>query len=484
MDCCIKILPQGRILTCKKGENLLAVLQTAGVVISAPCGGTGRCGKCLVLVDNAWCPACRITVERSMTVTIPLRDEMKILLEGIGTRSGEKPSGNGYCLAVDIGTTTLAACLLHGKTGREVASVRMPNPQVSFGADVISRIRYAQQGGMKQLTNAIQKAVDTMSLQMCAQAGIDPEQIQLVCLVGNPAMQQLFLGINPENLARVPFLPVLTQAKYVSAKEYIPTCPRAELMIVPDISGFVGADTVACVLATEMDRKDEITLLVDIGTNGEMVLRGGGKMVACSTAAGPALEGANISCGMSGQKGAIDHVWIENGKLCCSVIGDCNAEGICGSGLIDAVATALELGLLDGRGRIISAEKQLCLCDGVFLTQEDIRQVQMAKGAIAAGIELMAQYMEIELRDIEEVYLAGAFGTFMSPESACRIGLLPPVLLPKIKTVGNAALSGGKILASDRRQLERVQGFLSRMESLELAAVPEFSRCFARNMRF
>lgn len=419
-----------------------------------------------------------------MTVTVPSCDEQQILIDGIAPRSVKKSSGNGYCLAVDIGTTTLAACLLHGETGREMASDRMRNPQVSYGADVISRIRYAQQGGMELLTNAIQKAVNAMSLQICAQTGIDPGQISVVCLVGNPAMQQLFLGINPENLARIPFLPVLTQAKYVPAKEYIPCCSQAELMIVPDISGFVGADTAACVLATEMDRKDEITLLVDIGTNGEMVLRGGGKMVACSTAAGPALEGANISCGMSGQKGAIDHVWIENGKLCCSVIGDCNAEGICGSGLIDAVATALELGLLDGRGRIISAEKQLCLCDGVLLTQEDIRQVQMAKGAIAAGIELMAQYMEIELQNIEEVYLAGAFGAFMNPESACRIGLLPSVLLPKIKAVGNAAISGGRILASDRRQLERVQGFVSQIEFLELSAVPGFSRCFARNMRF
>ena len=477
MDCRITVLPQEYIVSCKKGENLLSVLRTAGIVVDAPCGGTGRCGKCKVTIDGEKHSACRITVERSMTVTIPQIHENSVA-------SCRETVGEEYCLALDIGTTTVVGCLLGKETGREAATGRTHNPQAPFGADVISRIRHAKQGGMELLTAAIQKAVETMTIEMCAWAGVDPKQISLVSFVGNPAMQQLFLGISPENLARIPYRPVLTQAKYVPAKKYIPCCHEAELMIVPDISGFVGADTAACVLATGMDQNEKITLLVDIGTNGEMVLRGQGKMVACSTAAGPALEGANITCGMGGREGAIDHVWIEDGKLCCSVIGDCRAEGICGSGLIDAVAAALKLGLLDGRGRIIGTEKQILLCDGVFLTQEDIRQVQVAKGAIAAGIELMAQHMGIELQSIDQVYLAGAFGTFMNPESACRIGLLPPVLLPKIKAVGNAALSGAKMLVRDRRLLDRIQNIVEQAEAFELAASPAFRRCFAQNMRF
>jgi hypothetical protein len=197
---------------------------------------------------------------------------------------------------------------------------------------------------------------------------------------------------------------------------------------VPDISGFVGADTVACVLATGLDRQEEMTLLVDIGTNGEMVMGNRHRMVACSTAAGPALEGANIRFGMRGMAGAIDHVTRKDGKIVCSVIGGTEPQGICGSGLIDAVAAALELGLINSRGRIQNESRRIPLTEQVFLTQEDIREIQLAKGAIAAGIRLMAKELGITMEQIDRVYLAGAFGSYLDPESACRMGLLPPEL--------------------------------------------------------
>jgi uncharacterized 2Fe-2S/4Fe-4S cluster protein (DUF4445 family) len=211
---------------------------------------------------------------------------------------------------------------------------------------------------------------------------------------------------------------------------------------VPDISGYVGADTVGCILAEALHRATEPTLLVDIGTNGEMVLCSGNRMITCATAAGPALEGANIVCGMTASSGAIDHVWLAEGKIQVSTIGNTPPIGICGSGLMDAVAVLLELGILNARGRILSKKEQegqriIYLTDSVFLTQEDIRQVQLAKGSIRAGIELMANEMGIRVADISCCLLAGAFGTYLKPESACRIGLLPPELAGRIHSVGN-----------------------------------------------
>jgi uncharacterized 2Fe-2S/4Fe-4S cluster protein (DUF4445 family) len=256
------------------------------------------------------------------------------------------------------------------------------------------------------------------------------------------------------------------------------------MLIIPDISGFVGADTVACVMATALDKETQPTLLVDIGTNGEMVLTDGKRMVACSTAAGPALEGANIRFGMRAQAGAIDHVFVENRRLTCSVIGGGEAQGICGSGIIDAVAAALDLGLLNARGKVLTESGIIPLTDRVSLTQEDIRQVQLAKGAVAAGIAIMAAHLELHVEDIQRVYLAGAFGTYLRPEAACRIGLLPAVLKGKITAVGNAAGSGAKMIACDPEMLAYAQTLVDRVGFVELAAQPRFNRCFADHMRF
>jgi len=480
----IRILPQQRNIEAAAGETLLNVLRGAGLILNAPCGGNGSCGKCKVFVNGEEALACRTVVDRDMTVALPSAGGSAILTDGIGHSVSARPGKDGYLLAFDIGTTTVAGYLLDGKSGRELACCSMLNPQAAFGADVISRIRHALHGHMEELTGAIRKCAAEIACGLCTQAGISPGEVRTVSIVGNPAMQQLFLGIRPENLAQIPFAPLLTQATTEPAKKYLPICGNAELLIVPDISGFVGADTVACILATGLHTRDELTLLVDIGTNGEMVLGNRHRMVACSTAAGPALEGANIRCGMRGQTGAIDRVWLDGDQIRCRVIGGGAALGICGSGLIDAAAVALDAGLINERGRILNEEHTISLADSVFLTQDDIRQVQMAKGAIAAGIELMAAHLDVALQDIQKVYLAGAFGTFVNPASACRIGLLPAALNDQIEAVGNAAGSGAKLIACDTKQFLFAQQLASRAEFLELAAAPGFQRCFAKNMRF
>lgn len=477
----ITVEPGQRKLEAAAGENLLALLRSAGLAPEAPCGGAGRCGKCRVLIDGAQALACQTVIDRDMTVALPDSGSAAILTAGIAT-ADDAPMREGYLLAFDIGTTTVAGFLLRG--AEELAAESRLNPQAVYGTDVISRIQHALNGELDSLTGCIRYCIEEMTLALCAKGGIQPDEIRVVSMVGNPAMQQLFLGIAPDNLAQIPFAPVLTESKVIEAKEYLPLCPNAELLIVPDISGFVGADTVACVLASGMDADEEMTLLVDIGTNGEMVLGNRHRITACSAAAGPALEGANIACGMRGQTGAIDHVWIENGHFQHSVIGGGEAHGICGSGLIDAVAAALDAGVLNSRGRILNDDHTIRLTDTVFLTQEDIRQVQTAKGAIAAGIELMAAHLGITLDKIERVYLAGAFGTFMNPESACRIGMLPPILEDRITAIGNAAGSGAKRLARHPDALAHSEEIVAGTEFIELASQPGFARCFARNMRF
>lgn len=469
------------------GQILLDVLRAEGLGPEAVCGGHGTCGKCRVLADREERLACQVLVDRDLTVELPeTGGRTNVLIAGDSVEVPVNPVKRGWLLAVDIGTTTVAGYLLD-EDGTEAATASMLNPQVSYGADVISRIQAALGGEEDALTGGIREGLSALTLELCEKAGIPADKISVVSVVANPCMQQLFLGILPENLAGVPFAPVLVKAGIRPAAEILSIWKNAELLTVPDLSGYIGADTVGCVVSTGMDAGEEITLMVDIGTNGEMVLGNRERMTACSTAAGPALEGARITFGMRCAPGAIDHVWAENGRIRCSVVPGREASGFCGSGLIDAVAVLMELGLVNQRGRLkpdreVDGERVVYFTDSVYLTQNDIREIQMAKGAIAAGIELMAQHLKISLSQISRVLLAGAFGTYIRPESACRIGLLPAELLSRIRPVGNAAGSGAKILACNAGEFWRTDELVRRIEFLELASLPGFRRTFAKNM--
>lgn len=480
----IMIPTENREIAASAGENLMDALKRNGIYPDTPCGGNGNCGKCRVIVNGEEVLACRTVVDRDMTVTLPQTEGLRILQESVCTGKTVNPLQNGDLLAFDIGTTSVVCMLLDGKTGAELAKSSMMNPQTVFGADVITRIQKALQGELGRLTDLIRAAMTELTETVCAEAGISPGKIGVVSVVGNPAMQQLFLGINPENLAQIPFEPVLREAKSIPCTDVLPICPNAQLLIVPDVSGYIGADTVGCILATEMYKHEEITLLVDIGTNGEMVLGNKDRMIACAAAAGPALEGANIQLGMRAASGAIDHVRLEDGNVKCSVIGGGEAKGICGSGIVDAVAVGLKMGLINKRGKIQGEDTAFYLTESIFLTQVDIRQVQLAKGAICAGITLMTKHLGLEIRDIQKVLLAGAFGSYLNPENACRIGLLPEELQGKIEVVGNAAGSGAMMLACDSALLPVTQNLKEKVEFLELANLQEFPKTFAKAMNF
>jgi len=483
----VTFLDRGKPIQVESDCTVLCAAQQLGLELAAPCGGNGTCGKCRVKIDGKEVLACRTQVTGDMTVQLPGRTETNILTFGQTTDLVVDPIQPGYLLAFDIGTTTVV-CYLLSPDGRELAVESMLNPQASYGADVISRIQCALTGAEDSLTQAIRGGMSQLIAKCCDTAGIGASEIAVISVVGNPCMQQLFLGISPANLATVPFEPVLISAATEPAETVFPECGNAVLLTVPDISGYVGADTVACVLASKLYEAEQTTLMVDIGTNGEMVLSHKGWMAACSTAAGPALEGANITCGMRGSIGAIDHVWVENGQFRCSVIGNTEPAGICGSGIIDAIAVALEQKLVNQRGRIQTTgerdgQRILVLSDSVYLTQTDIRQIQMAKGAIAAGIHLLCAHLGITPAEIQNVILAGAFGSFLNPENACRIELLPKELSGRITVAGNLAGVGAKMMAMSQAQFALAEELCKRIAFLELADLPAFEKTFAQYMR-
>ena len=480
----ISIPAKNKAITAAEGANLLEVLKKHGIYPDAPCGGSGVCGKCTVNVNGNDVLACRTTVDQNITVTLPDPAALSILQDPAFVPQVVDPVQPGHLLAFDIGTTSLVCALLDEKNGAELASDSVQNPQVTFGADVLTRIQAALQGGLPQLTTVLRQAMTELIQSVCSSANVLPESIGTVCVVGNPAMQQFFLGIQPDNLVKIPFAPALTQANTVSCREFLPLCSQAQLLIVPNIAGYVGADTLACLLSTKLYQQEELTLLVDIGTNGELVLGNKHRMLTCATAAGPALEGAAIHFGMRAAPGAIDHVWLDHGKIHCSVIADQTAIGICGSGLVDAVAVGLQLGLINKRGKLLTADGLLHLTEDIYLTQEDIRQVQLAKGAIGAGVQLLAAHLGIEIEDIQTVQLAGAFGSFINPEAACRIGLLPKKLQQRITVVGNAAARGAKLLALDKALLPLSQRLAEKAEFLELSTLRAFPKTFAKAMAF
>ena len=478
----LHVLPNDVTLTVPAGTNLLEALRKAGLHPDAPCGGRGACGKCRVLADGAEVLSCRTAVDRNLTVTLPQSHDAVILTGGIGAQV-RADGANDYVLAFDIGTTTVVAYLLDGHTGRQLAQASCLNPQTEFGADVISRIQLVTNDGSTQLQAVIQKALQDLTREATRKAGIQPEQIGLASVVGNTAMHHLLLGIDPKPLTTPPYMPTVFEALELPAAGLLPIAADGVVRVLPNIAGFVGADTVGCLAATRFDQLEKLTLMIDIGTNGEMVLGDRNRRLACSTAAGPAFEGAKISCGMRGADGAVDHVRLENGNVVWHTIGDGKAAGLCGSGLLDLVAVLLETEDILPNGRMPDREYRLGDTD-VVLTQKDVREVQLAKGAIRAGIELMCEHLGEQVENIDKVYLAGAFGNYLDPKAACRIGMIPPCLAEKIRPIGNAAGEGAKLSALSRVEFDYSKSLGTGTEFLELASMRQFQDRFIGCLNF
>lgn len=476
----VTFLPTGVTIPVEEGTTLLQAEITAGLKPYAPCGGKGTCGKCKVTLQaGAEALACQTIVAQDMVVTVPQESTARILTQAQAVSC--QPDGTDRCcLAIDIGTTTVVAYLLSGATGALLAQASTLNPQGQYGADVISRIQFALDGGQAEIQRCILTCLDALTRQAARQAGIAPEQITRAAIVGNTAMHHLLLGIDPRPLITPPYMPRERAAREAESGALLPISGTTR--VLPNIAGFVGGDTVGCLVATRFDRQKELTLLIDIGTNGEMVLGDEKRAIACSTAAGPAFEGAKISCGMRGAEGAVDHVFLRDGKISYHVIGDKAPLGLCGSGLLDLVAVLLETGELDEMGHLEHGD--YTLCDSVVLTQKDVREVQLAKAAIRAGIELMAKKLGTPVEEIRRVLLAGAFGNYLDPLSACKIGMIPPVLADRIQPIGNAAGEGAKLCALSRAEFVYAKKLAKETEFLELAALPEFQDCYVDCLTF
>ena len=434
---------------------------------------------------------------------VMLNDEIRGLEAG---NTSEKM----YGMAFDIGTTTIAGFLMDLYTGEELSVASTLNPQTQFGADVISRIGYANENpdGLANLHRVVTKAINGLIGEAAAKAGISRQDIYAVTVVGNTCMHHLFLGINPRDVALAPYVPVISEKMEVDPELLqLEINPAGKVFVLPNVAGFVGADTIGVLLATELDESEDIKLVVDIGTNGEMALGNKDRILACSTAAGPAFEGAQITCGMRGASGAIDHLTVSE-DLEYTVIDDVEPIGICGSALLDAVAVLVESGMLDERGRLKKPEDithpigkklkhrlieyngtpafLLAEANGrqIVVTQKDIRELQLAKGAIAAGIRILMKNYGIDTDEIKEVQLAGAFGNYLNPHSACVIGLIPAELEDRITMVGNAAGAGAKLALLSSSEYERAAGAARNVEFIELGSDPAFTSTFARTMMF
>lgn len=474
----VTFLPDQITINVEPGTTLLQAQIAAGIRSDAPCGGRGTCGKCRVEINGESVMACRTVVCQDMTVMLPCRDALTVLNDGISTDFCADGS-HSLTAAFDIGTTTIVGFLLDGRTGAVLARASVVNPQIQYGADVISRIETALAHTEPVMQHCLRSVLKDLLLELTD----TPEKITLISVVGNTAMHHFFLGIDPKPLITPPYMPDVRDAMQIPAYPMLPVHQNAILRILPNIAGFVGADTVGCMLAVDFGNVEELTLMIDIGTNCEMVLGNRERRVSCSAAAGPAFEGAKISMGMRGCPGAIDHVRIEDGRLHHHTIGETGAQGICGSGLLDLVACLLDLEILDESGYLKDGQYTLA-GTAVTLTQKDVREVQLAKAAIRAGIELLCAHLGIRTADIKTVLLAGAFGNYMDPRSACRIGMIPPVLRNRIHLIENAAGEGAKKCAVSAAAFACSKQLAAGTEFLELASKSEFRNCFVDALEF
>jgi uncharacterized 2Fe-2S/4Fe-4S cluster protein (DUF4445 family) len=423
-----------------------------------------------------------------------------------------------YGIVFDIGTTTVVALLIDLNDGTIKGAAAETNPQNVFGADVISRINYVMTSGEEGLVHLHEKVVECMkdlALRAAAEANVDKTMIYKATVVGNTTMSELFTGVDPTYLAPAPFIPAYVHGIEISSKELgFDMNPEAIIHLLPNIAGYVGADTMGVILGTHIHERPEYSMAIDVGTNGEIVLAGNNRILACSTAAGPAFEGAEIEFGMRAAEGAIEEVYIDNESGTChvKVIGDKKPRGICGSGLLDAVAQLYDEGILNAKGafvtegedyekihpalreRLVKTESgyEFMLTTAeesakkvpVTLCQKDIRELQMAKGAIYAGMRVLMNEMAITIDDVKELMVAGAFGNYIKPESALSIGLFPVLPNGEIISIGNAASEGGRLALVSEDERELCVELAEKSEYIELSSRMDFQDEFVMALYF
>ena len=438
-------------------------LTEMGFALNRPCGGRGVCGNCEVAANGEPVRACITYLKEDMVVeNLPLAEDVQVITSGNKPITGDEALvKSGYALAVDIGTTTIAGYLYKFPEGELVRTSGVVNTQAQYGADVVTRMEHALNGGADKLQGCLQEQISLLARDV---------KIEKYVITGNTTMLHLLTGKDVKGMSCAPYTPESLFGQWYG-EMYLPRC----------ISAFVGADITCAILASGMLAR-KTSLLVDIGTNGEMVLWHEGKLLCCSAAAGPAFEGAEISQGMLAESGAINKVYLENGKVRYTTIGDARAQGICGSGLVDAIAVMLEKGVLDDTGYL---EEPFEIGDSnVYIAPEDVRQVQLAKAAIRAGIETLLHESGCAYEEIDCFYIAGGFGSYIDREQGAAIGLIPRALLSKVKIIGNGAGAGASMILQSRECLEESQRIAEKAVSLQLADSAYFAEKYVEQMMF
>lgn len=546
----ITALPAGTQFKGEQGQSLLEVLQQGSLLKHASCGGQGVCGKCKVRLlstdhgepddtelamlssrelADGWRLACRFFPKEDITIalseqvdTLERKKSMIRLPEdflskrnaGIGHGITQDIPKAPYGVAFDIGTTTVVGMLWDLKAGVLVDAASRTNPQTSYGADVISRILYTMEedGNLDVMQESILACVREILKELLDNNQIDDKLVDNMTFVGNTTMSHLLLGENPSSLAVAPFTPSFHGPVTKTACDLsLPIKDDSKVYILSNIAGHVGSDITGVLLATDLSNKAGVHLAIDIGTNGEILASKEGRVLACSTAAGPAFEGASIRFGMRAAEGAIEAVGLGTDDLFVKIIGEKQPKGICGSGLIDAVAVLLHSGLLSNTGKLSSQEEALkkgtlpklaeriqitefgpafVLAYGiegepdVVLTQKDIREVQLAKGAILAGMDLLLKELHATPEELKAVYLAGAFGNYINVQSALAIGLLPTVPYEVVHSIGNAAGVGASMALLSNESFQESTRLALEAEHVDLVNHPLFQEYFMKAMYF
>ena len=440
----------------------------------------------------------RVVRKKDWVVTVTLWNNQEIIAVQAGQVSG------CYGFAVDIGTTKLAGYLLDLSNGKIVTTASATNPQISYGEDVISRIRFATENpeNLMKLQQTVIEGVNQLIKETCKDSGVSPDDIYEMTVSGNTAMHHIFLGIPPDNVALMPYPAALQSSINVKAKELSLNLNHgAYVYVLPTIAGFVGGDAVADILATGIHEANELSMLVDIGTNTEIILGNKDRLVACSCASGPAFEGAHIKHGMRASTGAIEQVWIDPDTFDVGykTVENGQPRGLCGSAIVDVVAELFKTKLIDKSGRfnrtldtprlrmnekyaefVIAWKKEGLVETDIVVTQGDIRVVQLAKAAIYTGASILMKHLNIKFHEIQKVFLAGAFGTYVDPLNAKVIGMYPNVSLEKVQFVGNTSGSGARmaLLSVEAREMaEKIARFV---EYIELGADPSFQNEFLK----
>lgn len=487
----IRLYPLGKEIQVNDQTPLIDVLHEFGVEF--PCGGKGTCGKCSVRLleghiettpqhrqkleelrlDHNWRLACMCQCTSDITLEIEQFSHIILADESEFDFVPQK----GFGVAVDLGTTTIVAQLIDLANARVLAVETMLNPQVRFGADLITRIQASLDGKAAEMTRLIRSAVGSMINLMLRKYQVVPDK---VVLVGNTAMQLIFSGCDVTPLSVYPFHTNDLGFKVFQAKELCWDFPVTDgIHFYPSIGSFVGSDILAGIAATGIHTKEKCTALVDLGTNGEIVVGNSNRIVCASTAAGPAFEGANISLGMRAITGAISSFHLENEKIKATVIGNATPKGICGSALIDAMAILRKLNQIGSFGEINSGDAQINLTNKIFLTQKDINEFQLAKAAIAAGLTILAKTLSISLEDIQEVYIAGGFGNYINLGHVVETGMIE-ISEEKIHKMGNTALIGAKMfLFANGRITDEI---LRKISHINLESDPDFQDIYVDKM--